>query len=257
MGDVVGKMARLCLLKNLKSLKNEYQIDSVIVNVENSAAGFGVTKSIYHDFRIQDVDAMTTGNHVYDRREIIQEIDSLPKLIRPINLPQTQPGKGYLVFEVKGIKVMVMNAIGRVFMNPSDCPFYSLRNFLEEHEQDAVIKILDFHAETTSEKLAMGYALDGKVSCVFGTHTHVQTADEKILPAGTAYITDLGMVGAYHSVIGMKRQPIVEKFFDHMPRRFEPEDNGSILLNAIVLEIDAVSGQSLQIERVAKVYSEC
>lgn len=253
-GDVVGKIGRTCLLDQLNLLVSNHQIDSVIVNVENSAAGFGVTRSIYNEFKRNGIDVMTSGNHIYDRREIVQEIDKLPALLRPINFPKGQPGKGFYEYQVKGHSVCVINAIGRVFMNPSDCPFQSIDEFLAEKKDQYQIIILDFHAETTSEKLAMGFAMDGKVSCVYGTHTHVQTADEKILPKGTAYLTDLGMVGGYYSVIGMKKEAVVQKFYDQMPKRFEPVELGSVVLNAIVVEIDVSTGKAVSLERLANVY---
>ena len=253
-GDVVGKIGRVCFLKQLKSIKENYSVDSVLVNVENSAAGFGVTRSIYTEFQKQGVDAMTSGNHIYDRREIVSEIDQLKRLARPINFPQKQPGKGFVEYEVNGVKVIVLNAIGRVFMNHSDCPFTAIDRFLSKLPSENKIVLLDFHAETSSEKVAMGYAFDGRLSCMFGTHTHVQTADEKILPQGTAYITDLGMVGAYHSVIGMKKEAVIEKFYDQMPKRFEPVESGVVLFNAVIVDIAVESGKALHIERVSEVF---
>ena len=253
-GDIVGKIGRSCLENNIKALKKEYQAHSVIVNVENAAAGFGLTESIYKGFCSLPIDAMTSGNHIYDRRDILECIDDFERLARPVNFPPSQPGKGVVYYTCQSVEVAVINAIGRIFMSPSDCPFRCVEALLEDVYSRARIVFLDFHAETTSEKMAMAYFLDGNVSGVFGTHTHVQTADEKILNKGTAFITDLGMVGAYDSIIGMKKDEIVQKFIDQLPARFEPPSSGVCLFNAVLIDVNIKTAKATDIKRISRCF---
>ena len=219
-----------------------------------AAAGFGLTESIYKRFCSLPIDAMTSGNHIYDRRDILECIDDFEGLARPVNFPLNQPGKGVVYFTYQSIEIAVINAIGRVFMGLSDCPFRCVDRLLDEVRSRAKIVFLDFHAETTSEKMAMACFLDGKVSGVFGTHTHVQTADEKILEKGTAFITDLGMVGAYDSIIGMKKDEIVQKFIDQLPVRFEPPSSGLCLFNAILIDVNVKTAKATSIQRISKCF---
>ena len=188
-----------------------------------------------------------------DKKAFLSYIDSCEKLIRPLNYPASQPGKGYVIYSVEGIKIAVLNAIGRVFMPLSQCPFEQVQKLYERLSDSVDIFILDFHAEATSEKVAMGYACDGKFACVFGTHTHVQTADNRLLPKKTAYISDIGMVGAYDSVIGMQKDDVINKFFDQLPRRFEPPESGSVLFCGIVVDVCVKTGLSNSIERFQEV----
>ena len=255
-GDIVGKPGRQTLYGHLPAIQKQFNVDFTVVNVENSAAGFGITPALYHEIDSKaHIDAMTLGNHFPDKKELLPEMDKLPRLLRPVNLPPGTPGVGYRIFESSVGPIAVVNAIGRVFMGFSDCPFQWFQNHIEVLRKKAAIVLVDFHGEATSEKLAMGWYMDGKVTAVWGTHTHVQTADEQILPQGTAYITDIGMVGPKLGIIGMKRQPIIKRFFDQLPVRMEPEDKGSCVLNAIVIEADTQSGQALQIARIFETYA--
>ncbi|MDA1353105.1 MAG: TIGR00282 family metallophosphoesterase [bacterium] len=252
-GDVVGRPGREAVHQEFESLKSEYESDFTIVNVENSAAGFGITKRIYDDFLSLGVDAMTSGNHVYDKREFIYDIDRLDRFVRPINYPKGQPGVGVRFFDSENVRVAVVNAIGRVFMNPCDCPFSVLNAELPAIREQSDVIIVDFHAEATSEKSAIGYFLDGKVSAVLGTHTHVQTSDARLLPKGTAYMTDIGMVGATNTILGMVKEPIIQKFLDQMPVRFEtPDYSSEVELCAVSITVDLTSNRTTRILPIRK-----
>lgn len=253
-GDVVGRPGREAVRKELPSLMSEYASDFVVVNIENSAAGFGVTKRIYDEFVAMGVDAMTSGNHVYDKRDFIEDIDRLDRFVRPINYSPLQPGVGVRYFDVQSTRVAVVNAIGRVFMNLCDCPFTVLNRELPIIREQSDVVILDFHGEATSEKQAIGYYLDGKVSAIVGTHTHVQTSDARLLPKGTAYITDLGMVGADNTILGMVKEPIIQKFLDQMPVRFETPDHASdVLLCGVSVTVDLNSHRAVRILPIRKI----
>jgi len=204
-GDIIGRPGRICLEKHLSSIQKSHQIDFTIANAENAAGGFGLTIKTYKELLTYKIDALTSGNHIFHQKDIISDFDNLNKLIRPLNYPKGVPGKGYRLLKYNNYKIAVINLIGRVFMGEYDCPFQTIEKTLKEIQKETPIILIDFHAEATSEKNAMGWFLDDKVSLVFGTHTHIMTNDEQILPNGTGYITDIGMVGPYDSVIGMKK----------------------------------------------------
>ncbi len=251
-GDIVGAYGREITRHLLSSLKKEHAVDLTIANGENSAHGYSITEKIYYQFLEMGIDAITMGNHVWEKKEIVSKISSLEKLVRPANYPPGVPGKDHLIIEVKGVKVGIVNLLGRVFMQCVDCPFQAAEKLVPKVREQAKVIIVDMHAEATSEKCAMGYFLDGKVSAVIGTHTHVMTADERILSGGTAFISDLGMVGAQDSIIGMNKVQILKRFTTQMPEKFEPTDSGPGLFNAVVLKIDPASGKALEIKRVSR-----
>ncbi len=244
-GDVVGRAGRTVLIEHLGRLRRELELDFVVVNGENAAHGFGITETICADFYEAGADVITTGNHVWDRREIIDTIDGEPRLLRPLNYPPGTPGRGSGVFEAPGgRRVLVIHPMGRLFMDPLDDPFAgadrALAGYRLGRNVDAVI--VDMHAEATSEKMAMGHALDGRVSLVAGTHCHVPTADAQVLCGGTAYITDIGMCGDYDSVIGMVKETAVARFTSKLPTgRLEPAE-GDATLCAVYVETDDATG---------------
>ncbi|MCL4360969.1 TIGR00282 family metallophosphoesterase [Candidatus Dependentiae bacterium] len=256
-GDVVGGVGRMVLQKHLPHLKEKYKADAVIVNGENSAEGKGITSRIMKFYRHIGVDVVTSGNHIWQKREIYNYFGQNKDLLRPANFPSECPGSGITFFQVKGYTVAVMNIQGRVFMRELlSCPFKTADSQLTFLKSKTNIILVDFHAETTSEKHGIGFYLDGKVSAVVGTHTHVQTADERILPGGTAYITDLGMAGSYYSMIGMKKDPIINHMITQMPQKFEVETEGPYLLCGVSITIDANSGKAESIERIFVVDNE-
>ncbi|ADQ07456.1 metallophosphoesterase [Caldicellulosiruptor hydrothermalis 108] len=247
-GDVVGRPGRNILKSTLSKLKENYKIDVVIANCENAAGGNGLTKKVADELFSIGIDVMTMGNHVWANKEIFSFIENETRIIRPANYPEgTTPGRGYNVFEKNNVKFTVINLCGRVFMENLDCPFRKIDEILKKIE--CPIIIVDFHAEATSEKIALGFYVDGRVSCVYGTHTHVQTADEKILPNGTAYITDIGMTGPYDSVLGVDKDIVIQKFTTLLPVRFEVA-KGKAQFNGIVFEVDNNSGKAVSIERI-------
>ena len=251
-GDVVGSPGRTIMKKALRALFTLHDVDYCIANVENAAGGFGVTREICDEFLAMGVDCMTSGNHIWDKREIIPIIDSIPQLLRPANYPEGQPGKGTYVGRAKDSKIPVatLNLSGRVFMNGSiDDPFTRAAREIEALRKEATVIIVDMHAEASSEKVALGYYLDGKVAAVVGTHTHVPTCDHRILPKGTAYCTDLGMTGPYDSVIGVEAPMIVQRFLTAMPGRFETA-KGDPRLGAVVVDVDEKTGLARKIERM-------
>ncbi|ADQ40489.1 metallophosphoesterase [Caldicellulosiruptor acetigenus I77R1B] len=247
-GDVVGRPGRNILKSTLSKLKENYKIDVVIANCENAAGGNGLTKKVADELFSIGIDVMTMGNHVWANKEIFSFIENETRIIRPANYPEgTTPGRGYNVFEKNNLKFAVINLCGRVFMENLDCPFRKIDEILGKIE--CPIVIVDFHAEATSEKIALGFYVDGRVSCLYGTHTHVQTADEKILPNGTAYITDIGMTGPYDSVLGVDKDIVIQKFTTLLPVRFEVA-KGKAQFNGIVFEVDNNSGKAVSIERI-------
>ena len=248
-GDVVGRPGRQALKRLLPGVRSSYAPDLVVANVENAAAGFGLTQSVAEDILGAGVDIMTGGNHLWDRKGSEQYIDGEKRLVRPANYPDGTPGRRYAIVEAAGVKVAVLSLQGRVFMPPLDCPFRGLDALLDELAGKAEIFILDFHGEATSEKKAMGYHADGRVSVVVGTHTHVPTADECILPEGTAYVSDLGMTGPYDSVIGMEVEGVLSKFLTGMPRRFQVAD-GDPRLSGLVIDLDERTGKARFVQRV-------
>jgi 2',3'-cyclic-nucleotide 2'-phosphodiesterase len=250
-GDVIGDTGRRALFSVLYKLKNKMLPDLVIVNGENSAHGFGITNPVAKQLFDGGIDVITTGNHVWQKKEIFEFIDQYPGLLRPINYPPKTPGHGTFVYEKNGFKVAVINAIGRIFMDPVDCPFQALDTEIERLKAEGVkIILVDFHAEATSEKQVFGWHFDGRISAVWGTHTHVPTADERILPKKTAYISDIGMCGSTNSVIGMKTADAVRKVIQHLPVRFSPEEGGEMEVQGIVIDIDRETGEAMLISRI-------
>lgn len=244
-GDIVGKPGRDFINNRLHKLKNEYKVDFVVANGENCAHGVGITKNTYDELVYAGVDVITLGNHTWAKKEVIEFIEDKVNLIRPANFPSNNPGRGYTIIEKDGIRIAVINLVGRVYMESYDCPFRKVDEILAKIENQADIIIVDFHAEATSEKLAMGWYLDGKVTAVFGTHTHVQTADERLLPQGTGYITDVGMTGPYNSILGVDKDIIIKKFITLMPGKFEVAEDKAVF-EAILLEIDKNTTKSIK-----------
>lgn len=250
-GDIVGAPGRKAVKELVPVLVKEEAIDFVIANGENAAGGSGVTPPIAEELFGYGVDVITTGDHIWNKREIYAYLDQNKTILRPANYPKGAPGFGSCVVEKKSAKIGVINLAGRVFMDAIECPFRSARAQIEAMKAETKIILVDIHAEATSEKVALGWYLDGAVSCVFGTHTHIQTADERILPKGTAYITDLGMAGPYDSVIGRRIDQIIARFITQLPMRFEMADENVQLAGAIV-EVDEASGKAVNIKRIQK-----
>jgi metallophosphoesterase (TIGR00282 family) len=256
-GDIVGATGRALFQKEISHLRQHYAIDGVIVNGENSAHGRGISSRIVRFFKHNGVDVITSGNHIWYNKEIYSYLATATDLIRPANYPRSAPGVGVTTFECGGHIVGVINLQGRVFMRDNlDCPFRAAESALTFLRTKTNCIIIDFHAEATSEKMALAYYLDGKISGLFGTHTHVQTADERILPGGTAYITDVGMVGSLNSMLGMKKEAIIEHFLTQLPVKFTVETNAPVLLNAVIMEIDTNSGKAVSIERLSIIDSD-
>jgi len=254
-GDICGRAGRLALSQRLGRLVDRHHIDLVVANGENAAAGFGLTVDVADELFDLGVDVLTSGNHIWDKKDIFDVLDREPRLLRPDNYPADAPGRGTGVFYTAGgVAVGILNLEGRVFMNNLDCPFRTADLRLLELQQKTSVILVDFHAEATSEKMALGWYLDGRVSAIVGTHTHVQTADERVLPSGTAFISDVGMTGSRDGVIGMRRESIIEKFLTQRPARFEVAKNDPVL-SAVVIDIDEATGKARQIERVMELVS--
>jgi hypothetical protein len=250
-GDIVGRPGRELVRRGLSAIVAQHQIDLVIANAENSAAGFGVTPDIADDLLEHGVHVMTGGNHTWDKKEIFPYFEHQPRLIRPANLPPGAPGRGSFVARAgNGVPVAVINLMGRVFMTAIDDPFRVAMAEIERVRGDATVIFVDMHAEATSEKVALGWYLDGRVTAVVGTHTHVQTADERLLPSGTAYITDVGMTGAHDSVIGVERSAVVQRFLTALPQRFETATENP-RLNAVIVGADETTGRATSITRLS------
>lgn len=253
LGDVVGKPGRRGVVQFLATLRQHEEIDFVIANCENAAGGVGVDPGSARELIAAGVDVLTSGNHVWAKREILDYVADSDVLLRPANFAPTTPGWGYTIKTTKrGESVAVINVIGRVFMNTYDCPFRVIDGVLETIATRATVVFVDVHAEATSEKNALGWYLDGRVSAVIGSHTHVQTADERILPQGTAYLTDAGMCGPRDSVIGVKREQVIRRFLTQMPGRFEVAD-GPVLVQGAIVDIDEHTGRARSIRRVQEV----
>ncbi len=250
-GDVVGEPGRKALAHCLPRLRAELEVDLVIANVENAAGGFGVTPALARGFLDGGVDVLTSGNHIWDRKEIIPYIVKENLLLRPANYPPGAPGVGSVVVKAGAYRVGVLNLQGRVFMATIDCPFATADAEVARLRAETPVIVVDMHAEATSEKQAMGWYLDGRVSAVVGTHSHVQTADERLLPRGTAFVTDLGMTGPIDSVIGIEKEPAIQRFLTGMPHRFEPA-KGRARLHGAVIRIDPESARATGIERVQR-----
>jgi metallophosphoesterase (TIGR00282 family) len=247
-GDIIGKPGRKAVQEILSGLCSEHDIDLVVGNGENAAGGLGLTPSTAEDLFDSGIDVITTGNHVWAHSEIIPCLDSELAILRPLNYPPINPGRGYLLKK----NVLIVNLVGRVFMGHVDCPFRAMDQLLVDFEHKSIPIIVDFHAEATSEKVAMGRYLDGRVSAVVGTHTHVGTADAHILPGGTAYVTDIGMVGPMDSVIGDDPESVIKRFLTQIPSRLSV-GKGTVSFDAILVEVDKKTGKALDIQRIREV----
>ncbi len=247
-GDIVGKPGRRAVKLWLPQLKDKYKPDIVIANGENAAGGFGLTKEITNELLDMGIDVITTGNHVWDKKEFVKEIDLFPQVLRPANYPEGVPGNGWLIKDINGDKIAVINLSGRIFMECLDCPFRKADEILKQIE-DIKVKIVDFHAETTAEKKLFAFYLTGRVSAVIGTHTHVQTCDEQILEGFTGYISDVGMTGPINSSIGMDYKEALNRIIFHIPQKFKVA-KGPTMLNGVFVEIDNLTGRCLKIERI-------
>ena len=245
-GDAVGKPGRRAINTILPGLRKELDLDLVTANGENTAGGFGITEATALELLSSGVDVITSGNHIWDQKSIIPHLDSALPLIRPLNYPAGTAGRGYA--RAKG--ALVVNLIGRVFVGTYECPFRAIDSLLAEMSDIPRIVIVDMHAEATSEKVAMGWHLDGRVSAVVGTHTHVPTADARVLPEGTAYVSDLGMAGAVDSVIGVMAEDALARFLTQMPRRLRVAEQGPVKFNSVLIDVDETSGHATSIQRI-------
>jgi metallophosphoesterase (TIGR00282 family) len=249
-GDVVARPGRLAVLERIQDLREQHAIDLAVMNAENVAGGFSITPPLAEQLFAAGIDVMTSGNHIFDKREVVEYIERQPRLLRPANYPPATPGQGFWLGEVRGVRVAVMNFIGRVFMGAADDPFRVADQLIKSLPADVRVRLVDMHAEATSEKMAMGRFLDGRVSSVTGSHTHVQTADEQILPGGTAYLTDLGMTGSHAGVIGMKADDVLARFMSVTARRAE-HSTGRVRINAAVVDVDEATGRARSIVRLS------
>ncbi|MDW7739469.1 MAG: TIGR00282 family metallophosphoesterase [Bacillota bacterium] len=253
-GDIVGKPARNYLANHLQKIISKNEIDLVIANGENAAGGAGITEKVYAELIDMGIDLITGGNHTWDRKDIYNILEREEGLIRPANLPtNTTPGRGAAVLIKENVKIGVINLIGRVFMNPADCPFRAAEREIKNLKKETNLIIVDFHAEATSEKQAMGWYLDGKVSAVLGTHSHVQTADCRILNRGTAFISDVGMVGKYDSILGVDIEGALQRFITRLPHKLEISE-GKVLFNAVIIDLDIGSGKALEIKPISEIF---
>jgi metallophosphoesterase (TIGR00282 family) len=250
-GDIVGKAGRRIVVEKIDSIIEKNNIELVIANCENCAAGFGVTPTLADGLFNIGVEVLTSGNHIWDKKEILPYLDSKAEILRPANYPTGTPGRGvYTGATTAGTSYVVMNLQGRVHMPLTDCPFRKADQLIDQIPPDTLVRFVDFHAEATSEKIALGWYLDGRVSAVVGTHTHIQTADERVLPGGTAYVTDAGMTGPYESVIGMNREASINRFLQATPTRFEPA-TGDARISGVILSLDPTTGKARSIERLS------
>ena len=252
-GDIIGKPGRLAVRQVLPDLRHELDLDLVVANGENVAAGMGLTPSLAEELLEAGIDVITSGNHIWDKREIYAYLDGDRPVLRPLNYPHEAPGRGWLVHRLRdGGEVAIINVMGRVYMNQLDSPFTAMDSVLDEAAEPLPpVRIVDFHCEITSEKNAMGWYLDGRVTAVVGTHTHVPTADARLLPKGTAYISDLGMTGPRDSIIGFKIETVLPRFLQHLPTRFEVGE-GPVTLNAVVVEAERASGRARSITQLQR-----
>ncbi|MCY8499443.1 2',3'-cyclic-nucleotide 2'-phosphodiesterase [Bacillus atrophaeus] len=248
-GDVVGSPGRDMVKEYVPKLKTKYKPHFTIINGENAAHGKGLTEKIYHSLMQAGADAITMGNHTWDKKEIFDFIDDVPHLVRPANFPEGTPGKGITYVKANGKELAVINLQGRTFLPPLDDPFQKADELIAEAAKRTPYIFIDFHAEATSEKLAIGWYTDGRASAVVGTHTHVQTADNRILPKGTAYITDVGMTGPYDGILGMDRETIIKRFKTNLPVRFSVAE-GKTTLSGVVIDIDDQTKKAIKIERI-------
>ncbi len=249
-GDIYGSLGRDTIKKYMSKLKNQYTINFIIANGENAAHGRGITEQMYKEFLEQGIQVITMGNHTFDNREVFNFIDTAKNIIRPANMDVTVPGRGYDIYKFNDLKIAVINLSGRTFMNPVNCPFRTFDEIYEKVKEITPIIIVDFHAEATSEKIAFGYYVDGRATAVIGTHTHVPTADNRILKEGTAYITDVGMTGPLNGVIGVSKEGVISRFINGLPTRFSPVEEGDLQLNAVLITLNQNSGKANKIERI-------
>jgi metallophosphoesterase (TIGR00282 family) len=249
-GDVVARPGRMAVLERIQDLREQHAIDFAVMNAENVAGGFSITPPLADQLFASGIDVMTSGNHIFDKREVIPYIERQPRLLRPANYPPGTPGKGLWIGEARGVRVAVLNLIGRVFMGTADDPFRAAEELLAAIPSDVKVRLVDMHAEATSEKAAMGWFLDGRVSVLVGTHTHVQTADERILTEGTAYLTDIGMTGSYSGVIGMDRHDVIARFTSAVHKR-AGHSTGNVRICAAVIDIDEATGRAREISRLS------
>jgi 2',3'-cyclic-nucleotide 2'-phosphodiesterase len=250
-GDVFGRPGRKAVQTLVPRLRREMQVDFCIANAENAAAGSGITQETADELFSAGVDVLTGGNHTWDKREGLSVIENELRCLRPANYPDGVPGRGVGVYPCGGEKIAVVNLLGRVFLQNVDCPFAAADRILESLASVTSLILVDMHAEATSEKIALGWYLDGRASVVVGTHTHVQTADERILPRGTAYMTDAGMTGPHDSIIGVRTELALEKLRTHLPVRFQPAE-GDVKLHALWVRIDPATGRALQVRRIQR-----
>jgi metallophosphoesterase (TIGR00282 family) len=249
-GDIVGRPGRSAVRTILADLVRRHRVDFTIANAENAAGGLGLTQPVAEELLEAGIDALTTGNHVWKHRDFAQFLEGEPRILRPANYPEGSPGRGGAVYVTSHSgPVGIVNVVGRTFMEPLDCPFRAADREIEALHGKTKVIVVDIHAEATSEKVALGWYLDGRVSAVFGTHTHIQTADERVLPKGTGYITDVGMTGPRDSILGVRPEPVIQRFLTAMPSRFELA-KGPLTLNAVVATIDAETGAARSVQRV-------
>jgi len=249
-GDIFGSLGRETVKKYLEEIINAYNVSFVIANGENAAHGRGITETMYHELLENGINVLTMGNHTFDNHDIFNFIDSAKFLLRPANMDKSVPGKGYDIFTINDIKIGVINLMGRTYMPPVNCPFRTFDEIYDIIKSITPIIVVDFHAEATSEKIAFGYYVDGKATAIIGTHTHVQTADNRILSNGTAYITDVGMTGPLNGVIGVEKDNVINRFINGLPSRFNPVENGDIQFSAVILNIDSQTGKAKEIRRI-------
>ncbi len=253
-GDITGSPGRRILGERLGLLQKKENVDFTIANAENAAGGSGITPAIARELFSYNIDVLTSGDHIWKKREIVEFIARENRVLRPANYPDDTPGQGFGIYESRnGEKIGVVNLLGRVFMQAVDCPFRKAEECIKKIEPVTKAIFVDMHAEATSEKVALGWYLDGRVSCVYGTHTHVQTADQKILPKETAYITDIGMTGPFNSVIGRKKEQVLERFITQMPTRLEMADE-DVRINGAIVDIDTNTGHAASIKRVNEAF---
>ena len=249
LGDVVGRGGRRAASKASPAIKEEHGIDLMIANLENAAGGFGITTKALNELELAGIDFFTSGNHIWDKKEGVRLLDERRNIVRPANYPGNAPGRGFRMIEVKGISIAILNIQGRVFMPPIDCPFRTIDSCLERIGSESPIKLVDIHAEATSEKIAMGWYLDGRVSLVLGTHTHVRTGDVRVLPKGTGYVTDVGVTGSHDSVLGVTKEIVIKRFLEMRPARFEIATK-DLRCDYVVADIDESTGETRTIEHL-------
>ncbi len=248
-GDIVGRAGRRTVAGIMPALKKRGDIDLIVANLENAAGGFGITEKAFDELESTGIDFFTSGNHIWDKKEGVALLDSRNNIVRPANYPGDNEGVGFRIITVGQVTVGIFNVQGRVFLPPLDCPFRTMDRLLEAVRGECVVKLVDLHAEATSEKIAMGWYLDGRVTAIVGTHTHVPTRDERILPGGTAYVTDVGMTGAYDSVLGLSKDVALQRFLKMRPLRYQVA-SGDLRSDLVILDVDTTTGKARSIEHL-------